>query len=335
MPSKASGQFNNTGGVLRDFQHAARVFVDGDFALAPRWKWQYHVQFSGKGTGPDLNLLVKSVDLPKFQIANEVANQYNRKRVVQKAMQYQPINIIFHDDNSSTVRNLWDSYYNYYFSDSKAGKGGLYQKSLGPPMSFYGLENQPVSPFLSFIKIHTFAKRQWAGYKLINPVIVSWNHDNMSYAGTETAQHTMTVAYEAVVYDSGSAAAGNPPGFGTSRYDSSPSPLTVGGANNFSPVGGTTGVRTGADQLFDNKIAVQTQNPENTFSFTGKTLTAIDNYNNTKILSISPTTNPPVSVPLTTTSQAGRGALNNITFPINDSANKPTVGVLRNLTNTN
>jgi hypothetical protein len=79
---------------------------------------------------------------------------------------------------------------------------------------------------------------------------------------------------------------------------------------------------------------VETQNPENTFSFTGKSLTAIDNYNNTKNLPIASTTNPTVSVPLTSTAQSGRGALNNISFPLNDTANKPTLGVLRNLTNT-
>jgi hypothetical protein len=200
-------------------------------------------------------------------------------------------------------------------------------------MSFYGLENEPVKSFLSYIKIHTFAKRQWAGYKLINPLIVSWTHDNMNYSAGEPAQHTMSIAYEAVVYDSGSVSAGNPPGFGTSHYDSSPSPLTIGGPNNFSPVVGT-GVRVGADQIFDNKIAVQTQTPENTFSFTGKSLTAIDNYNNTKNLPNATSSNPTVSVPLTSTAQSGRGALNNISFPINDNVNKPTLGVLRNLTNT-
>jgi hypothetical protein len=139
MPSKASGQFNNTGGVLKDYQHAARLFVDGDFALAPRLKFQYHVQFSGQGCGPDLNMLVKSVDLPKFQVTNETVHQYNRKRVIQTGMTYQPITIKFHDDNSSTVRSLWQSYYAYYFSDSKAAGSGLYGKSLGPPMSAYVL----------------------------------------------------------------------------------------------------------------------------------------------------------------------------------------------------
>ena len=255
MTSKSSGQFNNTGGKgLGDYQHAARVFVDGDFALAPRLKFQYHVQFSGKGCGPDLNVLVKSIDLPKFQITNETANQYNRKRVIQSTMTYQPITIKMHDDNSNTVRKLWESYYKYYFSDTKAAKNGLYKKSQWAPMSFYGLENEPVKPFLDFIKVHTFAKRQWVGYKLINPIIISWSHDTMNYASSDVAEHTMTVAYEAVVYDGGSAAAGTPSGFGDGRYDQTPSPLTLGGSSNKSAANGTSGVLTGAEQVFGSNL---------------------------------------------------------------------------------
>jgi len=331
MTSKASGQFNNTGGKgLGDYQHAARMFVDGDFALAPRLKFQYHVQFSGQGCGPDLNMLVKSVDLPKFQVTNETVHQYNRKRVIQTGITYQPITIKFHDDNSSTVRSLWQSYYAYYFSDSKAAGAGLYGKSLGPPMSAYGLEFEPVKPFLSFIKVHTFAKRQWAGYKLINPVIVGWSHDTMSYSAGETAEHTMTIAYEAVVYDSGSSAAGSPPGFGSSHYDSTPSALTLGGGSTFTAVSGTSGVRTGAEQVFGSKTVGQT--PENTFSMTGKTLTTIDNYNNTKALKNSTATSPAVSVSFTTPPTVGQGSLNNISFPVNNSNNAPTKGILRNIT---
>ena len=78
MTSKSSGQFNNTGGKgLGDYKHAARVFVDGDFALAPRLKFQYHVQFSGKGCGADLNVLVKSIDLPKFQVTKTCYTKHN------------------------------------------------------------------------------------------------------------------------------------------------------------------------------------------------------------------------------------------------------------------
>jgi hypothetical protein len=154
----------------------------------------------------------------------------------------------------------------------------------------------------------------------------------MNYGASEGAEHTMTIAYEAVVYDSGSAAAGSPPGFGTSHYDSTPSPLTLGGGPSFTAVSGTSGVRTGADQVFGTKTSGTT--PETTFSMTGKTLTTIDNYNNTKSLSNSTTANPAVKVSFTTPPTFGQGSLNNISFPVNNSNNAPTKGILRNVTGT-
>lgn len=328
MTSKSSGQFNNTGGKgLGDYQHAARVFVDGDFALAPRLKFQYHVQFSGKGCGPDLNVLVKSIDLPKFQITNETVNQYNRKRVIQSTMTYQPITIKMHDDNSNTVRKLWESYYKYYFSDTKAAKNGLYRKSQWAPMSFYGLENEPVKPFLDFIKVHTFAKRQWVGYKLINPIIISWSHDTMNYASSDVAEHTMTVAYEAVVYDSGSAAAGTPSGFGQGRYDQTPSPLTLGGRTSTSAVDGTGGVRTGAEQVLGSNLKPAESDAISIAA--AKAATESTNvYTNAKLL---PNTTTPVKLS-GNQAPAGGGTLSSFSFPVAESSNSQTKGLSRNIT---
>jgi hypothetical protein len=328
MTSKSNGQFNNTGGKgLGDYKHASRVFVDGDFALAPRSKFQYHVQFSGKGCGADLNVLVKSIDLPKFQINNETANQYNRKRVIQSSMTYLPITIKMHDDNSNTVRKLWESYYKYYFSDTKAAKNGLYKKSPWAPMSFYGLENEPVKPFLDFIKVHTFAKRQWVGYKLINPIIVSWSHDTMSYSQSEGAEHTMTIAYEAVVYDGGSAAAGTPSGFGQGRYDQTPSPLTLGGRTSLSAVDGTSGVRTGAEQILGSNLK-PSESDSISIAAAKAATTSTNVYTNAKLL---PNTASPVQLS-SNQPAAGGGPLASFSFPVSESASGQTKGLSRNIT---
>jgi hypothetical protein len=328
MTSKSSGQFNNIGGKgLGDYKHAARVFADGDFALAPRLKFQYHVQFSGKGCGADLNVLVKSIDLPKFQVTNETVNQYNRKRVIQSTMTYLPITIKMHDDNSNTVRKLWASYYKYYFSDTKAAKNGLYKKSPFAPMSFYGLENEPVKPFLDFIKVHTFAKRQWVGYKLINPIIISWSHDTMNYSVSDAAEHTMTVAYEAVVYDEGSAAAGTPSGFGQGRYDQTPSPLTLGARAGRSAVDGTSGVLTGAEQILGSNL--KPAESDSISIAAAKAATESTNvYTNAKLL---PNTTSPVTLS-GNRAPAGGGTLSSFSFPVAESSGGQTKGLSRNIT---
>jgi hypothetical protein len=44
-------------------------------------------------------------------------NQYNRKRIVQTKIKYDPIQVTFHDDNGNLARQLWYSYYSYYYKD--------------------------------------------------------------------------------------------------------------------------------------------------------------------------------------------------------------------------
>jgi hypothetical protein len=54
-------------------------------------------------------------------------NQYNRKRIVQTKIKYDPIDITFHDDNGGAstsptgggmIRNMWYNYYTYYYKDA-------------------------------------------------------------------------------------------------------------------------------------------------------------------------------------------------------------------------
>ena len=109
---------NNTNVILRDPQHASRLFVNGQFRLAPKHKFLFHVAFNiNQGALKDINLiqrhrneinmLVKSADLPNFQMTVETLNQYNRKKNVQSKHDYQPINITFHDDNMGIINQLW------------------------------------------------------------------------------------------------------------------------------------------------------------------------------------------------------------------------------------
>jgi len=43
----------------------------------------------------DLGFLAKKVDLPKFKVATQTLNQYNRKTNIQTKLTYDPINIEF------------------------------------------------------------------------------------------------------------------------------------------------------------------------------------------------------------------------------------------------
>ncbi len=229
--------------LLRDPQHAARLFTDDQFRLAPKQKFLFHVAFNiNESACKDINLvqrhkneigmLVKNIDLPGYDITAETVNQYNRKKRIQITHKYKDINVVFHDDNMGVINQLWQNYYSYYYADSKsAGKGGAFAKTatknFNSIVAPYGLDNGSDRPFFNYIIIYQMARHEFVSYKLINPIITSWSHNKVDYAQSGTPHdQTMTLAYEAVEYNVGTVDTQSVVGFGVEHYDQTPSPLT-------------------------------------------------------------------------------------------------------------
>ena len=129
----AGGFFGND--YLRDYTHASKTFRPNAYQYAPKLKFLFHVYFEinsdaygiGLAQGVNFGLAVKSVKLPSYSFDTHVMNQYNRKRIVQTKIKYDPIDINFHDDNGGSsrdptaggaIRNMWYNYYTYYYKDA-------------------------------------------------------------------------------------------------------------------------------------------------------------------------------------------------------------------------
>ena len=243
-------------GTMADWQHASRLYVDGNLKLAPKSKFLYHTYFQldpiVRSILPELKdkhnleigMLVKSADLPRFTSNVETRNKYNRKKNVQTGIQYEPITITFHDDNYGVTTALLEAYYRYYFADAgygrtpgafnKAGTGDNTYMGAGRNQYKYGLDNNISVPFFQNIQISQLAKRTYTTYKLINPIITNWQHDTVDNSDQSTPmQNTITVAYEAVHYTRGPSDGTNseqpePTGLGaTEHYDKQPSPISL------------------------------------------------------------------------------------------------------------
>jgi hypothetical protein len=265
----------DTGIQVKDFAHASRLYADSVFALAPKAGWLYYVVFDVEPSAitdqqwanqqrlSEVGMLVKAADLPKFSIATEVVNQYNRKTVIQKNINYNPVSINMHDDQSNVVHNLWVNYYRYYYADSTWGGTGpigtardntpgafqnnkyLPSTDLFNPVN-YGLNSKlTVAPFFRSITIYQLNRKLFTSYKLVNPIIQSWEHDRVDQTqGNKVAESKMSVNYEAVFYGVGRVKKDTPTGFAVFHYDTSPSPLSLaGGGNNslFGPGGAVPG----------------------------------------------------------------------------------------------
>lgn len=114
---------------LRDYTHASKTFKSGGYNLAPRNKFLFYVYFNlntnipavanliSGGKSSTIGLTVKTAQLPSYNIDVATMNQYNRKRLVQTKINYNPAQIVFNDDTSDLIRNMWYQYYQYYYSD--------------------------------------------------------------------------------------------------------------------------------------------------------------------------------------------------------------------------
>ncbi len=229
---------------LRDARHAMQLYTEHGHALGPKTKFLYHVVFEYSAPldkivnsdkfRKELGVLVKSVDLPKFKATVETKNQYNRKKRVQTRIDYDEINIKLHDDNTGLTRAMLEEYYKYYSKDG-------HKNDRGRPLDFgardkftnqvprYGLDNGANGPFFSYIRIYQLSRKKWFSYTLVNPILTAWGHDDMSYGdGNSIMENSMTVGYEAVLYNTGELQIGNEPvGFTDieTRYDQVHSPL--------------------------------------------------------------------------------------------------------------
>lgn len=240
--------------LLRDRQHASRLFVDDQFRLLPKSSFLFHVSFAINPSAltdqeytqkyrNEINLLVKSVDLPSFNITAETVHQYNRKKVVQVLHKFGEMSMTIHDDNANIMNGLWQNYYKYYYADpTSASSGRSYARNATKAASYlhgsYGLDNGSKIPFFSHITLYQMAQHQYISYKLINPLITHWNHNKVQHSKGEPQEFIVKLMCEAVSYDSGviSATTG-PEGFAQDHYDVTPSSLngTPYGNNNLSP----------------------------------------------------------------------------------------------------
>lgn len=264
---------------LRDWQHAAKTFNVDQFRLAPKHKFLFHVAF-GINTaatksidlvqryGNEINMMVKSVDLPNFAVSTEVLNQYNRKKVVQFQHKPTEMGIKFHDDNMGLINSLWQNYYSYYYADPiAAADNSAYARNATKSFDFinspYGLDNGSSDPFFKYIKIYQMARHEYVCYELKNPIITSWNHNKLDYSNSGTNDFDMKLLYEAVAYSVGMVDADNPEGFAVTHYDNNPSPLQ--GVNNPAApsIAATTNLSGNAASIL-NTVITQINTAQNT-----------------------------------------------------------------------
>ena len=286
--------FSNGLPGMKDYQHASRLYIDDNFKLLPKQKFLFHVVFNLNDSAftrrftsnekQELNMLVKTCQLPKYNMNVEQKQQYNKKVNVMTNISYEPVNITFHDDHSDIVNAFWKAYYEYNIVDSLtvASTGGVNntRDTLYDPGSNrkhqFGMDGaqKRKEPLLRSIQIFALAKKQFTSFTLVNPVIGSFSHDDLDQTdGGGIMSNTMQIFYETVLYGAGIVTRNEPENFATIHYDLEPSPLSVLG-------GGTTSI-FGPGGIVDGIGSIIGDVQSGNFGI-GTILKGIRTYNNAK-----------------------------------------------------
>ena len=234
-----------TNTTLRNYQHAKRIFVENQYRLSPKYGFLFYVEFDfnpaitnvSNTSAMEMGMIIKSVNLPKFTVQVKEHNAYNRKNLVQNSIKYDPVNIVFHDDQADNVRNFWYDYYSFYYRDPDYADATYtaqhkYQTRSSfewgytprPSIGYNTFDTVQQYQYIQAIRIYSMYQGNFSEYELINPIITSFKHgEHTNESGASTMlEHTMAVQFETVKYLTGSVTSNTVGGFDL-HYDHTPS----------------------------------------------------------------------------------------------------------------
>jgi len=314
LGSVVGGVFDSPGD-MRDYQHAQRLFTDNVMALAPKVEFLYHVYFDinenavrnpgqyGFGKAEpniEVGMLVKQANLPGVQVNTQTKNQYGKKTNIQTSIDYQPVQLTFHDDNTGLIYGLWQQYFKSYYADSQfaeelrrqptynsggssSGDANADNQSLLDPAQQqgiikFGFDNWKSVRFFNSIKIYQLSRKTFFEFELINPIVTQWVPPNLDASSSQPAQNQMTVIYEGINYTQGRVSQDQPDGFAQLHYDNTPSPLQIGGG-----LLGPGGVIAGGLDVFGDLLDPNVVTDP--FALLGTAIKAKNTYDNARNLS--------------------------------------------------
>ncbi len=226
-----------SGIVLKPANRAAQLYVGGSgVQQAVRQQHQYVLVYNLYPIREDdfldekigylkefrdrLHFLCNTVDGPKFQIQQDVLNQYNRKRVVNRKIDYDPLTVRMYDTVDGLgikfVRTLYEfEFANARLYKTKAGGAPLqHQEQANYVQTVLQNSNRFVETHHFGMKSHRYYHRllksidlyQMAGgtfskVRMIHPRISRMDMDNFAYESSSPVNLNLAFTYENLVFE--------------------------------------------------------------------------------------------------------------------------------------
>lgn len=180
----------------------------GGGVLIPRQKFNFKIEMDifDRSTANEF-WKISNVTSPSYSFDTTIMNQYNKKRVVQSKMNYDPITITFYD----TFDNQWQYIMEDYIAHYYHGGNGIDRRRVDEGSST--VETNFVTDmgytltadryFFRSISIYNYrSSNEYRKTILKNPIITTIQGDTLDYSDSNPVQYTVTFQPESVnVYD--------------------------------------------------------------------------------------------------------------------------------------
>lgn len=216
--------------LLRDFRNAARLTPGVN---PPRQKFEGYVNFilnrelyatlygdqSSNEFRTQISSLVRTADLPSVVFQTETKNAFNKKRIVNTGVTYNPVSMTVFD----TVGNEWITtlmkYFSYHFMDPRnqqktddrdIAAGNVREGGVENMNSSFGATSEnsqfnsnaagynlnSSAQFFERIDYVLYHGNKGVQYSIINPMMSEFKPGSIDYSSSDVQEFTMTFDYE-------------------------------------------------------------------------------------------------------------------------------------------
>jgi hypothetical protein len=174
---------------------------DGDQLLVPRQKYNFTVLFD-RFDGPITEFTrVSSVTAPSYSVDSQIMNQYNKKRVIQTKLNYDPVTVVFYDTYDNEWYTMMRDYLKFHYNSGN-GLDPVVEGSFTTDeyfetaMGFTPNANRYF--FNRMVIVQNGYREQSRETILINPQITNIQGDTLDYSASNPTMYTVTFQPESV-----------------------------------------------------------------------------------------------------------------------------------------
>lgn len=171
----------------------------------PRQRFNFNVEISTVDALPVLFERVKSASVPGFNFDTQLVNQYNRKRVVQSKVNYEPIVITFYDTFDNSFHNLLKRYMRHYYHSTdgidviKDMAAAVSVDLMTNPYGYTLVDDSSERYFLDNIKIRQFGMAGESRLTVAKKCLITdIRADTLDYSDSNPVEFTVTFQPEVV-----------------------------------------------------------------------------------------------------------------------------------------